>query len=31
MSAITRADLRPIDLFDGIGDEQLDEWVDAAR
>jgi signal transduction histidine kinase len=30
-ATITRADLRPIDLFDDLDDEQLDEWVAAAR
>lgn len=30
-AAITRADLRPIDLFDDLDDDQLDDWVAAAR
>ena len=28
---VTRSDLRTIDLFDDLGDEQLDEWVAAAH
>jgi len=28
---ITVADLRPVDLFDGIDDEQLQRWVDVAE
>jgi signal transduction histidine kinase len=28
---VTQTDLRAIDLFDDLSDEQLDEWVDAAR
>jgi signal transduction histidine kinase len=29
--AFTAADLRPVDLFDGIGDEELGEWAAVAR
>jgi signal transduction histidine kinase len=31
MSAFTVADLRPVDLFDDLGDEQLAEWAAVAK
>jgi signal transduction histidine kinase len=31
VAALTRADLRPIDLFDDLDDGELDEWVAVAR
>jgi CRP-like cAMP-binding protein len=30
-AAVTRADLRAVDLFDGLDDDDLDQWVAAAR
>ena len=30
LPAITLADLRPVDLFDDLGDEELQRWVDVA-
>ena len=31
MSAFTVADLRPVDLFDDLSDEELAEWVGPLR